>query len=213
MHVVLEDAPDAGVMLVDHAAYLSRGHAVLDQQHDVGFHKQREAGARPAPWRSYGLDAVLGALDPRLACMQERAVLEEIEVAPSALGGVVDLATGPLAIRAIERAAGREIEPEVELLVLGREVDLLDGPRSRQTQSGAEQSDRGGVHRHATSELMGTARLIPASPDDSMDERVCAGGVGRGKSQAKVRRLPTENSEEPTRSVASSANMMNQSLR
>jgi len=65
-------------------------------------------------------------------------MLEEVQMSPCSFGGVVDLASGTAALWAVERGTGREIEVEVELLVVGRELDTVDGPRSCHAQGGGK---------------------------------------------------------------------------
>ena len=56
-------------------------------------------------------------------------MLEEVEVSPGLLGGVVHGAPGGLALRAIEARAGLEVELDIEALVGSVEVGRRDEPR------------------------------------------------------------------------------------
>ena len=61
--------------------------------------------------------------------MQDGLVLEEVQMPPRPLLGVVDLAPWVPALRAGEAAAAREVEPQVELLIVLAELDSGDCPR------------------------------------------------------------------------------------
>ena len=56
-------------------------------------------------------------------------MLEEVEVSPGLLGGVVHGAPGGLALRAVEARAGLEVELDVEALVGSVEVGRRHEPR------------------------------------------------------------------------------------
>ena len=71
--------------------------------------QEREAGAGPRPWHGDETNATFGAGDARRARGQERLMLEEVEVSPGLLGGVVHAAPGGLALRAVEAGAGLEV--------------------------------------------------------------------------------------------------------
>jgi hypothetical protein len=67
--------------------------------------------------------------------VQERLVLKEVGVAPRLLGVVVHGTVGLGAVRAREAAALREIDLDVETMVLGIEVSRLDHPRRDEAES------------------------------------------------------------------------------
>ena len=84
------------------------------ERHGEAFEQQREAGARPCPWNSDEADAAFGAGDARRAGGQKRLMLEEVEVSPGLLDGVVHPASVRVALGTIEAAAGLEVEPDIE---------------------------------------------------------------------------------------------------
>src|SRR5215468_4122103 len=118
LNVVLDEAPQALVMLPDQARHSSDRH-VLDEGHDKRFEQKREAGSGSCPRhvdKAHAPDRTDNASDAR---MQKGLVLEEIELAPGLLDGVVNRAVGLTAIRALKAATNLEIDLDVELLPLG----------------------------------------------------------------------------------------------
>jgi hypothetical protein len=74
-------------------------------------------------------------------------MLEEVQVAPSALAGVMDLAAGNIAFGASEPGAPLEIDAQLKPTLTGIEGGLDHPPRRRQPQSGLEQL---GISHRAT---------------------------------------------------------------
>src|SRR5215210_657099 len=68
-------------------------------------------------------------------------VLEEVEVAPASLGGVVDLAAGEIALRAGEAGAPLEVDAQVEAPPSGIEGGPHHPPRLGKPQGGLKQLD------------------------------------------------------------------------
>ena len=100
-----------------------------DQRHGERFEQQSEAGAGLRP-RNLDLgDATRRAGDPRHARMKESLMLEEIQMPPRLLGGVVHRAIGGLAFGAGKARARFEVDLDVEPLVLRVEVGSRDEPR------------------------------------------------------------------------------------
>ena len=102
---------------------------VHGERHGHALEQEREAGAGARPRHGDEAHAALGAGDARGARGQERLMLEEVEVPPGLLDGVVHGASGGLALRAVEAGAGLEVELDVEALVGGVEVGRGDEPR------------------------------------------------------------------------------------
>ena len=131
---VVEDAPHAGVVLTHEACGSGDRHG-RHQRPSERLEQQREAGARPRPRHGDLLDAAVGAGDARRTSMQERLVLEEVEVPPRLHGGVVHGTVGLGAVRAREAAALREIDLDIETTGLGIEIGRLDHPRRHKAES------------------------------------------------------------------------------
>ena len=91
--------------------------------------------------------AVLGAAHPRHPCREEGLMLEEVQVAPSALAGVMDLAAGNIAFGASEPGAPLEIDAPLKPTLTGIEGGLDHPPRRRQPQGGLEKL---GISHRAT---------------------------------------------------------------
>ena len=135
----------------------------LTLQHDGRTHgerleQQREARARPRPRHLDQPDAVRVAFDARRAGMQIGLVLEEIEMAPFFLDGVVNGASSGAAIGlgAAETRTALEIEKDIEPFRGRVEIDGFDKPRVGQPEGGLKQigvaqrglQDRPGRRRH-----------------------------------------------------------------
>ena len=103
---------------------------VRAQEHEERFHEQGEAALGPGPWHLDLLDAAtLAAIDAGHKGVHVALELEEVEVPPGALEGVVDGA-GLAGVRMGKAAAGREIQINVQTARLGVEADVSDAPRS-----------------------------------------------------------------------------------
>ncbi len=138
-HVVLQHPPDPCVVLADQPRDLLGGHAVLHQRQNEGVHQQGETRPGPGPGHLDGFDSVVRAFDSWVASVQQCLVLEEVQVPPSSLTAVVHPAALSVALRAGEPAAGREVQPQIQLLLFRGKLDLADHPRLGQTQSHPEQ--------------------------------------------------------------------------
>ena len=90
----VDDAPDLGVVLSEEPADAVDWHLPCQHQ-DQGLEQDREAAARPRPWRLHLPNAVALALDARQLGMDQGPVLKEVQVAPALVLGVVDRAGIP----------------------------------------------------------------------------------------------------------------------
>src|SRR5215471_17038078 len=107
---------------------------VLDEGHDKRLEQKREAGSGSCPRHVDKAHAAVRTVDASDARMQEGLVLEEIEVAPGLLSGVVHWAVGLAAIRARKAATHLEVDLDVELLPLGVELGVRHHPRRHQAE-------------------------------------------------------------------------------
>jgi hypothetical protein len=105
---VVQDAPHAGVVLAHETGGGGNGHG-RHQRHGERLEQEREAGAGARPGHRDLLDTAFGAGDARGVRVQERLVLEEVEVTPLLFGGVVHRTIGLAAGRAWEAAALGEV--------------------------------------------------------------------------------------------------------
>ena len=123
-----DDAPQALVLNAEEARCHGDRH-VHGERHGHPLEQQREAGAGSRPRDGDEAHAALGAFDARRSGGQEGLMLEEVEVAPGLLDGVVHRAPCGLALGAVEAGAGLEVESDVEALVGSVEVGRGDEPR------------------------------------------------------------------------------------
>ena len=86
-------------------------------------------------------------------------MLEEIQVPPGLLDGVVHRAVGLAALGTREAAAGLEVDLDVEPLPLGVEVGRRHHPRRHQAECELEQIDIA----HGASPLAPFAAIVPPS--------------------------------------------------
>jgi hypothetical protein len=138
LHPVMQDAPELGVVLLDEAGSGSDGHG-RHQRHGKRLEQQREAGAGPGPRHRNLLDAAVRAGDARGARVQERLMLEEVEMPPGLLHGVVRRAVGLGAVGARKAATCREVDLDVEAALLGVEGGGLDQPRRHDAERQLQQ--------------------------------------------------------------------------
>ena len=132
--VVMDDPPDPRVMLADQGGDRPDRH-LLAERHRQRFEQQREPRSRARPRDLDLMHAVLWAADPWDPGGQERLMLEEVEMPPRLLLGVVHLAVGPLALWAREPRSLREVQDQLQPPRLTVEVDAHDAPRLLQPQS------------------------------------------------------------------------------
>ena len=133
VHIVVQHAPQPGVMLADHLGHGLDRHGG-DHGHEQCLEQQGEAAVGPCPRHVDLLDAALVAADARHAGVQVGLVLEEVEMAPAHPLGVVGRAVRGAAVRAGEAAAWCEVDLDVEPLCLGVEVAAGHRPGRGQAQ-------------------------------------------------------------------------------
>ena len=138
IHVMIDDAPHAGVVFTDQSRDSQDGHG-LGELDNEGFKQQGEAAFGPGPRDGDAVDAAEGTFDAGRAGMEIRLVLEEVQVAPGERFGVVGLAVGGGADRARKGGASREVEEDVEAAGLDGESATVDEPGRQQTQSGLQE--------------------------------------------------------------------------
>jgi len=91
-HPVIEDAPYPRGCLVDSTGDTVHGHLTLYEKHGVGFKKQREATVLACPWHICHDRLVLAGLDTGNAGMKVTQMLEEVQVTPCLVDGVMGCA-------------------------------------------------------------------------------------------------------------------------
>jgi len=142
LDVVVEDAPDAHVAHPQQAGHLAHRHGSA-QGDDERLHERRETALRPRP-RHLDLRGLAAgrALYPRHLDMQIGVVLEEIQMPPLPLSGVVHrLMFGPT-LRTGEARPGGTADSEIDAPSHRIEADIEHLPRRRQPQCGSEQRGR-----------------------------------------------------------------------
>ena len=119
-------------MLAQQLGHISDGH-LLAKQHRHRFKHEREPAAGPRP-RHFDLpDAVFFAPTARHFGHQPALVLEEIEVPPAPLDGVMHRAA-PFAVRAFPVQPARGLQLEDELFGLSLQSAFGDFPVSAQSK-------------------------------------------------------------------------------
>src|SRR5215475_236370 len=146
---------------------------LLDEGHDKRFEQKREAGSGSCPRHVDKAHAAVRTVDASDARMQEGLVLEEIEVAPGLLDGVVHWAVGLAAIRALKAATNLEVDLDVELLPLGVELGVRHHPRRHQAECELEQIDiaHGPSPRHVRCHRAAVLAAVKNKPLRARDPR------------------------------------------
>src|SRR5690625_1578019 len=197
--VVVDHAPETRVVHANDPSHGRHGHA-LDKREHQGLEEKGEAAPCAGPRHMGELDPAAGAGDPRHARIQVSLVLEEVEVTPRLLRGVVRGALLLPALRAGEPSAPAEVEVEVEPLDLRIELGTLHEPRALEPKSHLEE-----IHvphadslrspktpRRAGRRSRAEVRRHLDRPTSIYSARSRYRDSGPGK-------LPTWNSEEPQR--------------
>jgi len=146
--IVLQDPPQAigvfGRKLRD------RGHRHLPaERQNQELEKERKPAAGPRPWHLDLLDPALPAADPRDPGVKIGLVLEEVQMPPSPVLGVVNLAFPSLVARGTrELGALNEVEPEIEPPFLLGELEIDHPPGLGDTESQGKQAEF--IHRDAS---------------------------------------------------------------
>ena len=132
VHVVSDDAPNQGVVLVDEAGHREDRHGFGEHQ-DHGLEQQGEAAVGSSPGNRHAVDAAARTLHAGGAGVEKSLVLEKVQVPPGERVRVVGLAGGR-ANRAGEDAAPREVQMDIQ--TSGRLVKgaAADQPRGQQPQ-------------------------------------------------------------------------------
>ena len=138
VHVMIDDAPQAGVVFTGQAGDSQDGHG-LGELDNEGFKQQGEAAFGPGPGDGDAVDTAEGTCDAGSAGVEKGLVLEEVQVAPGERLGVVGLAVRGGADRARKDGASREVEEDVEAPGLDGETATVDEPRGEQTQGGLQE--------------------------------------------------------------------------
>jgi hypothetical protein len=131
---MVQHAPHPGVVLFHQSRCGGDWHG-RHQRHGERLEQQREAGARPGPRHGDLLDAAVGTGDARRPGMQERLMLEEVEVPPGLQYSVVHGTVGRGALRARETSTSGEVDLDVETARFSIEVGRLDHPRRHEPES------------------------------------------------------------------------------
>ena len=137
IHVMVEDAPNQGIVFTDQARGSQDGHG-LDELDDESFKQQGESAVRSGPGYVDAAYAAQGTLDARGAGVEIGLVLEEVQVAPGEGVGVVGLA-GSGAEGTSKGGAGREVEIDVEASGFNGEAAMVNQPGWQQPQGRLEQ--------------------------------------------------------------------------
>ncbi len=136
-NVVLDDAPQPRIVLAQPLGRVGDRHRLGQRQH-IGLKQQRETGARPSPRRGDLAHPASRASHPRHASVQQRAVLEEIQMPPRLVLRVVNRAALASAIRAGEPAPARKIHVQIEPTILDRKLAARHRPRRLQPKGQLE---------------------------------------------------------------------------
>ena len=136
--VVVHHPPDPHVRLADQHAHRRDRH-LLDQRHHQRLEQQREPGPLPRPRHLDLMHLVLRTADPRHPRRQVRLMLEEVQMPPGLLLGVVHLAPLPTALRAREPRPLRKVDSQIQPALLGVELDIHHPPRLLKTERLLEQ--------------------------------------------------------------------------
>ena len=148
VHVMADEPPQAGVMFADLLGDV-RDRLAFGQLHDHRLEQEREPASRPRPRHRDRVHAVGGARHARHARVNERLVLEEVQMPPHALPRVMHRTRGLAAprFRAGEPRTRREPDRDMQFpsaVLLVTELHARHPPRVRQLQGGGEQ--RRGIH-------------------------------------------------------------------
>jgi len=137
IHVMVEDAPNQGVVFTDQARGSQDRHG-LDESEDEGFKQQGEAAVRPGPGDVDAVHAAARTLDAGGAGVEKGLVLEEVQVAPSEGFGIAGF-RGSGAEGTSKGSTAREIEVEIEASGFDGKTAMINQPGWQQTQRRLEQ--------------------------------------------------------------------------
>src|SRR5271166_4149215 len=134
---MLDDPPQARVVLAKPLGRIGDRHRLGQRQH-VGLEQQREPGTRPSPRRGDLAHPALRTAHARHASVQQRAMLEEVQMPPRLVLRVVNRTTLASALRAGEPAPTRKIHVQIEPTILDRKLAARHHPRRLQPKGQLE---------------------------------------------------------------------------
>ncbi len=135
--IVFDDAPQARVMLVEQPRRIGDRHRLGQRQHE-GLKQQREARSRASPRRRDLAHPAVRTAHSRHTRVQQRAMLEEIQMPPRFILRVVNRATLAPALGAGEPAPARKIHIQIEPTILDRKFATRHRPRRLQPKGQLE---------------------------------------------------------------------------
>ena len=136
-NVMLDDPPQARVVLAKPLGRIGDRHRLGQRQH-VGLEQQREPGTRPSPRRGDLAHPAVRTAHSRHTRVQQRAMLEEVQMPPRLVLRVVNRATLASALGAGEPAPARKIHMQIEPPVLDRKLATRHRPRRLQPKGQLE---------------------------------------------------------------------------
>jgi hypothetical protein len=138
--VVVQQAPQPGVVLADQLGDGFDRH-LGEHRHQQGLKQQREAAFGPRPSKRDLAHAVGRAGDPGHTGVQVGPVLEEVQVPPGLVAGVMHRTGSSVALGAGKPDALGEVQVQVQTLAIGAELGAHHPPGFRQAKSSLEQID------------------------------------------------------------------------
>jgi len=131
IHVMVEDAPNQGVVFSDQSGGSQHGHD-LDELEDESFKQQREPAVGSSPGHGNAVDTTSGAHDAWGTGVKKGLMLEEVQVAPCEGLGVVGLRRSG-AEGTSKAGAARKVQIDVEASGLDGETAMVNQPRWEQS--------------------------------------------------------------------------------
>ena len=134
---MLDDPPQTRVVLAQPLGRIGDRHRLGQSQH-VSLEQQREPGTRPSPRRGDLAHPALRTAHSRHSSVQERAMLEEVQMPPRLVLRVVNPATLAPALRARKPAPTRKIHVQIKPAILDRKLAPRHHPRRLQPKGQLE---------------------------------------------------------------------------
>ncbi len=134
---MLDDPPQARVVLAKPLGRIGDRHRLGQRQH-VGLEQQREPGTRPSPRRGDLAHLAVRTAHSRHTSVQQRAMLEEVQMPPRFILRVVNRATLASALGAGEPAPARKVHIQIEPTILDRKLATRHRPRRLQPKGQLE---------------------------------------------------------------------------
>jgi len=139
LDIVVNDAPDTGVMLSDHSSNRVNRHG-LCHHHDHCLKQKREAALRARPGKWLQLEnTTFRAGYPRYTSSQISHVLKEVEMPPRRLCGIIGFQATTTTFRATEGASRRKVDFYVQPLLVSIEWRWWYSPWQLKPQSQLKQ--------------------------------------------------------------------------